>query len=186
MNRIQWFLLAFLGLGVLVGWIFYLESIKILAWKPTAWERDQRADCAVVLTGWHGRVAEGFSLLAQGRIQKLIISGVNPSSQLREIFPQWPYYGRLKEENVILEKRSRTTYGNAQQSMALVEALRCRDVILVTSHLHMYRALRIFKAVFPEGYPLYPRAIVSGRYHHRLSDLVVEIMKSLFYSVWAF
>ena len=32
----------------------------------------------------------------------------------------------------------------------LVEALNCKDVILITSHLHMYRASRTFKAIFPE------------------------------------
>jgi uncharacterized SAM-binding protein YcdF (DUF218 family) len=139
-----------------------------------------------VLTGGAGRVREGFDLLSHREVKKLIISGVHPQAGLRDIFPQWPYYGDLREIDVILEKRSGTTYGNAQQSLALVEALHCRDVILITSRLHMYRALKTFQGVFPSSIPIYPRAILSGAVQPGFVDLSTEIVKSLFYSIWAY
>jgi len=169
-----------------LGWSFYQETQKILDQRPTAWEEDHTADCAVVLTGGPNRVREGFDLLAQGRIKKLILSGVHPGAKLREIFPQWPFYGSLRKEDVVLERRSKTTYGNVQQTIPLLEALYCRDFILITSHVHMYRAVRTFKAAAVNEVSIYPRAIVVRSYRAGLLDLWAEALKSLFYSLFAY
>lgn len=144
------------------------------------------ADCAIVLTGGPGRVREGFDLLARKLAQKLIVSGVHPQAELREIFPLWPFYGSVRPEDVALERRSRTTFGNAQQSLPLVEALHCRDAWLVTSRVHMYRALKTFRAEFPPTLRLYPRAVVSGSAEPSWGDIASETAKSLFYSLWAY
>jgi uncharacterized SAM-binding protein YcdF (DUF218 family) len=180
------FILSVAGAAFLAGLLFYKQVRQILAQPVTAWTKDQSADCGVVLTGGPGRVREGFDLLAQGRVRKLIISGVYPKAELREIFPQWPYYGPISEDDVVLEKRSNTTYGNAQQSLPLVEALRCRDVILITSTLHMHRSYRIFRAVFPAEIPVLQRAIVTGRLKPEVIDVTIETVKSLFYNLWAY
>ena len=152
----------------------------------SSWTVDQTADCAVVLTGGANRVREGLDLLAQGQIQKLIISGVNPKAKLREIFPQLPFYGSISPEDIILEKQSLTTYGNAQQSLLLVEALNCKDVILITSHLHMYRASRTFKAIFPDEITIYKRGVTTSRYKFTFAERVLEAIKSAFYSLWTY
>ena len=93
------------------------------SYDATAWTEDHSGDCAVVLTGGPNRAREGLDLLAQKNVKKLIITGTNPSSDIDLIFPEWPYYGDLRESDVILEKHSQTTYGNAQQAQAIVEAL---------------------------------------------------------------
>lgn len=174
------------GLLAVITWIFFSEVKTISAQGPTAWVEDHAADCAVVLTGGPGRVREGFDLLAQGNVRKLIISGVHPGAGLRDIFPEWPFYGDLNREDVILERRSLTTYGNAQQSLVLVEALQCRDLVLITSSLHMYRASRTFINVFPEDFTIYQRSIVSKQLVPTWWDLNVEALKSVFYSIWAY
>lgn len=182
----KWPLLALGALLIFVFLSYYNQAQKILKQEVTAWTQDHRADCGIVLTGGPGRVREGFDLLAQKRVRKLIISGVYPQAQLRDIFPQWPYYGSINEEDVILEKRSGTTYGNAQQTLPLVEALRCRDVLLVTSRLHMHRSHRIFRAVFSPDIPIEVRAIVAGRYKPTFFEIFIETTKSLFYNLWAY
>ena len=131
-GKAKWALALFTALSVVIGWRFWIEGRRILALEITAWTQDHSADCAVVLTGKAGRVREGFDLLNQNQIQKLIISGVYPKATLEDIFKEWPYYGSVSEKDVILEKRSGSTYGNAQQTLPLVEALKCRDLILVT------------------------------------------------------
>lgn len=186
MHRKQLLLLSGLICGIFTVAAFYRQSQIILSQEVTAWTQDQRADCAVVLTGGPGRVREGFDLLSQQRVKKLIISGVYQYAQLREIFPQWPYYGMMNEEDVILEKRSATTYGNAQQSLPLVEALRCRDILLVTSRIHMHRSYSIFRAVFPQDFPIATRAIVAGHYSPTWMELFIETSKSIFYDMWAY
>ncbi len=171
---------------IVTSWIFFSEVKTITAHSPTAWTEDHAADCAVVLTGGAGRVREGFDLLAQGNIRKLIISGVHPGAGLRDIFPEWPFYGELNREDVVLERRSLTTYGNAQQSLVLVEALQCRDLVLITSQLHMHRASKTFLNVFPEDFPVYQRSIISKQLEPAWWDLMVEALKSVFYSIWAY
>lgn len=167
--------------------LWFRREFKVIADEPvSAWLEDHKADCAVVLTGGPGRVKEGFDLLAQGQVHKLIVSGVHPRATLRDIFPQWPFYGGLRMEDVVLERRSATTYGNAQQTLPLVEALRCRSLVLVTSHLHMRRAYKTFRRIFPSETLILTRAVSSGAYPARLSDLGIETLKSLFYSVWAY
>lgn len=172
--------------GILISWIYYNQSQAILSEEVTAWVEDHAADCAIVLTGSPGRVREGFDLLSQKRIRKLIISGVYPQAQIRDIFPQWPYYGQVIEDDVVLEKKSSTTYGNAQQSLPLVESLHCKDVILITSRLHMYRSFRIFRSVLPGQYEILKRSIVAGHFTPTFFELFVETTKTIFYNLWAY
>jgi len=179
----------FSGLAVLllVGlWAFAREVRLILAQPLTSWTEDVSADCAVVVTGGPNRIREGVDLLARHAVQKLIISGVHPQASLKDIFSPWPFYGDLHEQDVILERRSRTTFGNAQQTLPIVEALRCRDVILITSRTHMRRAYETFRAEFPPTIPIIPRAVLSNTVEPSTSELANEAMKSLFYSIWAY
>lgn len=178
---------GFVVLAMATILLYYKVAGIVLSPPVNSWTEDQRADCAVVLTGGPGRIREGVDLLAQSSVKKLIVSGVFPGVGLRDIFPQAPYYHSVSPHDIVLEKRSLTTFGNAQQSLALVEALRCRDVILVTSRLHMERALRIFRRVFPPDFPIYPRSVVSGAtLSPRPFDVLVESTKFIFYSLWAF
>lgn len=182
-NRIFWILLlAVLGFG----YRFYIEYNAILSEPIQSWTENQGADCAVVLTGGAGRVREGFDLLSRQAVRKLIISGVYSNARLREIFPLWPLYGNLNENDVVLEKRSETTYGNAQQSLAIVEALKCRDVILVTSRIHMRRAYQTFRSAFPENIYLHRDSVISTRYETSVWENSLEATKALFYSIWAY
>ncbi len=178
--------LLFLCVSVGLGLAIFREFERVCTAPINSWSEDQTADCAVVLTGGANRTREGVDLLARHSVRKLIISGVNPQAELMDIFPQLPFYGTVMTEDVILEKRSQSTYGNAQQSLPLVEALRCRDVLLVTSRLHMYRALRTFRAEFPTTIVIYPRAVFGGYTDLGWSEILLEASKSLFYSLWAY
>ncbi len=171
---------------LLIAWSFLHEFRLIMAQPLTSWTEDVSADCGVVLTGGPNRIREGIDLLARRDIQKLIISGVHAQATLREIFAPLPFYGDLREQDVILERRSRTTYGNAQQTLPIVEALRCRDVVLITSRSHMRRALGTFRAEFPASIALIPRSVVSYSVEPTPSEAAIEAVKSMFYSLWAY
>jgi uncharacterized SAM-binding protein YcdF (DUF218 family) len=177
--------LAVLFLAVFV-WSYVREIRRVVQQPVSSWTEDTGADCAVVVTGGPNRIREGVDLLARKVVQKLIISGVHPQAGLRDIFALWPFYGELHDQDVILERRSRTTFGNAQQSLPLVEALRCRDLLLITSRTHMQRALKTFRAEFPATIPIIPRAVTSASVEPSWSEIGIEAFKSLFYSVWAY
>jgi uncharacterized SAM-binding protein YcdF (DUF218 family) len=166
--------------------LFFKEWEKIRSEDIGSWKNEIHADCAIVLTGGVGRVREGFDLLSRKTVKKLIVSGVYSNASLREIMPLWPLSGDLSEDDIVLDRRSGTTYGNAQQTLPIVEALRCRDVVLVTSQLHMHRAYQTFKATFPEKISIYRHAIVSSRSESSTMEIATEVLKSLFYALWAY
>lgn len=165
---------------------FRLEYRSVLAAAPTSWSVDHVGDCAVVLTGGPGRIREGVDLLYRGNVKKLIVSGVHPQASWRDILPQLTFYSGIKDDDVVLEKRSTTTYGNAIQTLPLVEALHCRNLILITSHLHMHRAYRTFRSVFPPDFPLVIHSVSAGALHPPFWDVALEAFKSVFYSTWAY
>ena len=180
-----WILFLILGLGICLRFYFEIQKVD-RAGVVESWDVSQSADCAVVLTGGPGRIREGLDLLYNHKVRKLIISGVNANSHLKEIAPNFPFYGDLSEEDIILEKRSETTFGNAVQSLPIVEALQCRDILLVTSRLHMYRSLRTFQAIYPGRIEIIPHSIVGTRYRSNVWEQTVEASKSLFYSLWTY
>ncbi len=179
-------LLIGLIVSALFGWRIYGEIQAVVRTPIHSWVIDQNADCAVVLTGGSGRVKEGMDLLARRAIRKLIISGVNPQAEWREIFPNWPFYQDVQESDIVLERRSRTTFGNAQQTLAVVEALGCRDLLVITSQLHLRRALRTFRAEFEDRMPVDGRAVAAGPGDSDAAEVLVEVLKSLFYGLWAY
>ncbi len=174
------FVLAFLA------WDFATEYQNVGLYSVNSWTEDVNADCAVVLTGGAHRVRTGFDLLSRHQVKKLIVSGVYPNATLRELFPIWPLYGEISEKDIVLERRSSTTYGNAQQSLPLTEALNCRDVALITSQTHMYRAIKTFKATYPETIQLIPYAVNAGRGERGLIETSTEALKTMFYRIWAY
>lgn len=163
---------------------FYLEFRAGILREPiTSWESASPADCAVVLTGGTGRVRAGFDLLSNHQIKKLIVSGAHSDVQMHELLPLWPVYGEINDEDVILEKRSETTFGNAQQSLVLVEALQCRDVFLITSRLHMPRAFQIFSDLFPTNIKIRRHAVLGGHFEPYEWEMTLEFMKYLLYKM---
>lgn len=184
--KVKFLLLGALAAGIGLAFLFASEANKILAQNLNSWSEDAVADCALVLTGGPNRIREGFDLLSHRSVQKLIISGVNPMTDLKEIFPLWAFYPEVHEQDVVLERRSRSTFGNAQQSLPILQALRCRDVILITARIHMYRSLRTFHSEFPASLRILPRAVIGVNLEPTSYDLGLEIIKSLFYSLWAY
>ncbi len=182
-TRTFWLLVV---IGLIVLYRFINEYQRVQNEPMISWTKSQTADCAVVLTGGAGRVREGFDLLVNQNVKKLVISGVYANARLREIMPPWPYYGNLNENDVVLDRRSETTYGNAQQSLPIVEALKCRDILLVTSRIHMYRSYKTFRASFPENIYIQKHPVVGMRYEPSVLETSFEALKSLFYSLWAY
>lgn len=162
----------------------YEKSLVLSTPAPILLDRLEESDCGVVLTGASGRIREAFEVMAQKKIKRLIISGVYKDSQLKEIFPQIVYYPEINPENVVLEKISGSTFENALQSRLLVDELHCKNILLMTSQLHMHRAERVFRAVFPANYQINTYSIVNPNKDESLFDIYFETMKSLWYSVF--
>lgn len=166
------------------AFVVYFKTNQIISEPENLWGNNEiSADCGVVLTGATGRLREGFELLAQKRIKKLIASGVYKDARMIEIFPYSGYYPEVSLDDIYLEKRSETTFGNARHSMSLVEGLRCRDIILITSQIHMSRAYSIFKIVYPDTMTIKKLTLPNTKSESGVYGLAVEVVKSLFYYI---
>lgn len=174
----------FLG-GLVIGRIWHLWE-RIHETTVQIWEPALNTDCAVVLTGGRGRIKAGLTLLRRNQIETLIISGVYPDTKISDIIQWQDLLLNQGGEGLVLERQSRSTFGNAQQSWPLLKSHNCSSFYLITSQLHMYRALKTFEAQQIEGIEMIPRAnpthFLESRWHHRWT----EVIKTFFYSLWAF
>ena len=176
--------LVFIAVGLVAVLVF---TDRVSQEPINLWTRKKfpNLDCGVVLTGAPGRIREGFELLQQKKIKKLIVSGVYKEATYQEIFPYWPFYDEINSDDVILEKRSQTTLGNAHQTLALVETLRCQDIYLITSQLHMSRAYSIFKEVYPRHIYIEKLTLPNSKAEQTVWSLAFEVTKSIFYTVFS-
>jgi len=186
-KRLRKFLVgSWIIIFLMIFYRLFIEYKTVNSEPISSWQKDPNADCGVVLTGGPGRVREGLSLLSRGLVKKLVISGVHPDVEFSDLYSSWIYLGEIDEKDVILERHSTTTYGNAQQTLPIVEAWGCRDVVLVTSQYHMPRAFKTFVSAFPNQFPIYKHALPAGRSESSHMDVFIEVVKGIFYSLWAF
>ncbi|TCT05905.1 YdcF family protein [Aquabacter spiritensis] len=133
---------TFGGLFVLAGALFVggfvAFTFTIASREPVA---PKRADAIVVLTGGASRVADGVQLLAEGRGQRLLISGVNRATSADELRRTLPAGEAFLDCCVDLGKKALNTWGNAIEAAEWVRSRRFRSLVVVTSAYHMPRAL---------------------------------------------
>jgi uncharacterized SAM-binding protein YcdF (DUF218 family) len=95
------------------------------------------------------RIVAGYDLFRSGRARYLLLSagGPDPSEQVEA---DWgaALYRRLgiPGDRVVLERTSRNTRENAEESARIVRARGWRSLLLVTSAMHAPRALASFRA----------------------------------------
>jgi len=100
------------------------------------------------------RVYRAF-LLYRERPLPIIVSGgklhkEQPLTEAEVAFEVLGTFG-VSPEDIILEAYSRTTWENAQYTTALLKALGIHSFYLVTSEVHLPRALLAFRRCYPEA-----------------------------------
>jgi uncharacterized SAM-binding protein YcdF (DUF218 family) len=119
------------------------------------------AEGVVALTGGSDRILEAAELLARGQARRLLITGVNPSTQGNDLKRILPISRELFACCVDLGYKAHDTAGNAQETRDWASARKIKGpLIVVTSNYHMPRALVELSAALP-GVILYPFPVVS-------------------------
>lgn len=126
---------------------FYVFTNSIGSYVPGS---VSRADAIVVLTGGEDRVATGIQLIAAGRGQRLLISGVHPSGSATDLRRRHGGNDRLFQCCIDLGHDATDTVGNAEEARAWVEGHGYRSLIVVTSSYHMPRSMTEFARVMPD------------------------------------
>ena len=138
--------LVLLGIFALaVGFFIFAESIN-----NDRLPNGRNADGIVALTGGKARIGEAVRLLADGRAQRMLITGVNPKTTAEQIEALVPQSGRLFDCCIDLGREAEDTTGNAIEARDWIVLHQFSSVILVTSSYHMPRSLLELKRYIPE------------------------------------
>lgn len=143
--------------GSVIGFAWFTTRI---ATEEVAVERN--ADAIVVLTGGAARIADAIELLATGRGERLLISGVHPATTFGELARRTPTYERLFACCVDLDRTAVNTVGNAIQTREWAMARGFRSLIIVTSNYHLPRSMAELSRQLPDV-DLVPFPVVTDR-----------------------
>lgn len=144
--RFLLFAILFLAGLIAFDFIRFSDGIARLAAPPAI-----KAEGIVALTGGAARIDGALSLLADGRGERLLISGVNPAVGRREIARLVDGESRqVFGGSVDLGHAARDTIGNAGEARAWARKNGFRSLIVVTSDYHMPRSMIELAGAMPE------------------------------------
>ncbi len=146
-------LIAALALLWLSGLVWFALTL------PGAAPLSLRTDGVVVLTGGPGRLARGIEVLQHGSAKRLLISGVGPRIDKRELAAAVEVPGALFGSHVDLGLQATDTRSNASETAAWLANHHYASLRLVTSTVHMRRAEQEFRARLPVSITLLPDAV---------------------------
>jgi uncharacterized SAM-binding protein YcdF (DUF218 family) len=148
---------AVLALALVAGFLWFLTRVPVA--EPVIREH---ADGIVVLTGGASRITDAVELLAAGRGQRLLITGVHPSATPKEIARRVPEYQRIFSCCVDLDHSAINTLGNAMEARQWARSHGFASLIVVTSAYHMPRAMAELGHQLPKV-TLIPFPVVTDR-----------------------
>ncbi len=152
-----------LVLALMLGFVAFVAVVG----RAAAPDPPPRAHAIVALTGGsQERLTTGVRLLAEGRAERLLISGVDRAVRDHELFAVIDAPDRLAACCIDLGRAAEDTLGNASETAAWARARSFRRIILVTDDYHMPRSVAEMHIALPEAevipYPVRTRWTQRG------------------------
>jgi uncharacterized SAM-binding protein YcdF (DUF218 family) len=119
------------------GFAFFATHVSRMA-TP---QNPPTADAIIVLTGGQARLDAALNLLKSGKGERLLISGVHPSTNSKVLQATTGSDTKLFSCCVDIDHAAMDTIGNAEESAKWVRRHDYGRVILVTNNYHMPRSL---------------------------------------------
>ncbi|EJF79795.1 DUF218 domain [Candidatus Bartonella washoeensis] len=143
-----------------------------------------KADAIIVLTGGENRIETGLDLLQQGLGSRLLISGVNTTTNLKRLRHSTHITPQLFTCCVDIDHKATNTKGNAEESAAWIKKHHYQTVYIVTHDYHMWRSLREIKYLMPKvnfiAYPVKKNDIENTiQQINQIRILVFEYIKMI-------
>lgn len=101
------------------------------------------------------RTKKAIELFKQTPDAKLLITGGKLYSvSVSELMRDFALEQGVPTDSILLEDQSTSTYENAINSLALIQAMNLQKVLIVTSRYHTRRSFYVFNSVFGSYYQL--------------------------------
>jgi uncharacterized SAM-binding protein YcdF (DUF218 family) len=145
---------ALLGLLVLLGLTLASFQKFVLTLPNDDTKLPAPIDGLVVATGGQLRIQKGVELLAGGKADRMLISGVGKGitkELLKENLAISNRQARFFDCCVEIEFTATDTNGNAQATFEWMQKHALDDILLVSANYHLPRAELIFKQHLPEN-----------------------------------
>jgi uncharacterized SAM-binding protein YcdF (DUF218 family) len=127
-----------------------------LADRPA--QTPSHADGIVAFTGGPERVETALRLLAEGRGDRLLLSGIGGGAELVELARRAGVDPLPLASRVTIDRSAATTRENAAETAGWARANGIRSLLVVTASYHMLRALTELERALPEA-TLYPMPV---------------------------
>ncbi|WP_421725731.1 YdcF family protein [Bauldia sp.] len=134
-----------LAVGLAIGFLSFADAI-VSAELP----ENAEADGIVVFTGGSARVDGALALLADGRADRLLISGVNPTVTQAALAERAGEPLRRAFACCVDVDNARDTIENAAEARQWAEERGFTSLIVVTSDYHMPRSMAELRGAMPE------------------------------------
>ena len=145
---------ALLGLLVVLGLALASFQKFVLTLPNDDTKLSAPIDGLVVATGGQLRIQKGVELLAGGKADRMLISGVGKGitkELLKENLAISNRQARFFDCCVEIEFAATDTNGNAQATFEWMQKHALDDILLVSANYHLPRAELIFKQYLPEN-----------------------------------
>ncbi|WP_208435389.1 YdcF family protein [Bartonella phoceensis] len=129
-----------------IGFVIFSEKTERLQPPNTL----SKADAIIVLTGGENRIEKGLSLLQKGLGARLLITGVNTTTNLKNLMYSTHITPQLFTCCVDIGYQATNTKGNAEESAAWIKKHHYKTLYIVTHDYHMWRSLRELKYLMPD------------------------------------
>ena len=117
----------------------------------TSVQAPPHTDGIVAFTGGPDRVETALRLLAEGRADRLLLSGIGGGAELAELAHRAGVDPRPLATRVTIDRSATTTRGNAAETAAWARDNGIRSLLVVTASYHMPRAMTELARALPEA-----------------------------------
>ncbi len=145
-HRLRRFVTLLSGIVLLAGAAGFVWFVRATQRTPPL---PVHADGIVALTGGADRVTAAFHLLAGGRADHMLVTGIGGGAGLHELTDPARVSVHDVADHVTLGRGAASTHGNAAETAAWASANGIHSIILVTAFYHMPRAMLEMRRALP-------------------------------------
>ncbi len=135
------------------GFVWFVHKVGLHSQAPP------HTDGMVAFTGGPERVETALRLLAEGRADRLLLSGIGGGAELSELAHRAGVDPLPLASRVTIDRSAATTRGNATDTADWARTNGIHSLLVVTAAYHMPRAITELARALPEV-TLYPLPVV--------------------------